>query len=173
MESKLVSLALGFWKGKRYRSPKGALRHCASTKDLYQYPFSLTARQPKRITAFPRKGKQQEQPSGKHTSLSARDAAAGTGGREPLCSLSVHSAPLLPGSNGFSALLRLSLKLVLPSTTEAGRHLSRDTTGSPSVTKRASARRGGGASAAKGASVRFEGPRTQGQLILPSSFIST
>lgn len=189
MESKLVSLALRFWKGKRYRSPKGALWHCASTEDLYQYLFSLTARQPKRITAFPRKGKQQEQPSapvlqralpeavrspsGKHTSLSARDAAAGTGGREPLCSLSMHSAPLLPGSNGFSALPRLSLKLVLPSTTEAGRHLSRDTTGSPSVTRRASARRGGGASAAKGASVRSEGPRTRGQLILPSSFIST
>lgn len=88
MESKLVSLALGFWKGKRYRSPKGALRHCASTKDLYQYPFSLTARQPKRITAFPRKGKQQEQPSAPVLQRALPEAA-----RPAQCALPPGSTP--------------------------------------------------------------------------------
>lgn len=112
-------------------------------------------------------------PPGSTPASQPRDTAVGTGDRGPLCFISVYSVPLLPGSNGFSALPRLSLKRVLPSTTEPGCHLSRDTTGSPSVSRRPSACRGGGAFAAKGASVRSEGPPTWGQLILPSSFIST
>ena len=191
MESKLVSLALGFCQGRRCRSPKvgfmtlcfykrppsvPAFTNCKTAREDYCfYEEEQTEKQPS-ARALQRAPPEAARPcavsaplGGAPTPPPRAAAAAGTG-RGPPSSLSSYSVPLLSGSNGFSALPRFSLKRVLPSATEAGHHLNRDTTG---VTRRASAHRGGGTSVAKGASVRSEGPRTRGQLILPSSFIST
>lgn len=144
MESKLISLALGFCKDALQVSPR-----CFMTRELPQKTSISTYLPTKCKTAkesrcFLRKAnnrnslqrrfcsdsskeaarpRRSELPREAHQPLSPETPQWGPG---PWASVavSVYSVPLLPGSNGFSALPRLSLKRVLPSTTEPGCHLT-------------------------------------------------